>query len=95
MVGSTTVYIGYDSPYPEAYQACAHSIRRNSNIQIKPLILHDLKYLIPTKKDGTTEFTYTRFLVPYLNNYSDYAIFCDSDFIFLNNDIVFLSIISL
>ena len=85
MVGSTTVYIGYDSPYPEAYQACANSIRRNSNIEIKPLILQDLRHLIPSKKDGTTEFTYTRFLVPYLNNYSDYAIFCDSDFIFLNN----------
>ena len=85
MVGSTTVYIGYDSPYPEAYQACANSIRRNSNIEIKPLILQDLKYLLPSKNDGTTEFTYTRFLVPHLNNYSDYAIFCDSDFIFLNN----------
>lgn len=85
MVASTTVYIGYDSSHPEAYQACFNSIRKQSNITIKPLRLSKLKHLIPSKIDGSTEFTYTRFLVPYLNSFSDYAIFCDCDFIFLDN----------
>jgi lipopolysaccharide biosynthesis glycosyltransferase len=31
--------------------------------------------------DGATEFTYTRFFVPYLNNYKGYALFVDSDFL--------------
>ena len=30
---------------------------------------------------AATEFTYTRFLSPYLNNYKGIAIFCDSDFL--------------
>ena len=33
----------------------------------------------------STEFTFSRFLVPYLQNYRGWAIFCDSDFIFLND----------
>lgn len=31
---------------------------------------------------ASTEFSLTRFLVPYLNNYSGYAVFCDSDMVF-------------
>ena len=30
---------------------------------------------------ASTEFTYSRFLVPYLNDYKGIAIFCDSDFL--------------
>ena len=30
---------------------------------------------------ASTEFTYSRFLVPYLNDYKGVAIFCDSDFL--------------
>ena len=30
-------------------------------------------------KLGSTEFTFTRFLVPLLNNYKGWALFCDSD----------------
>ena len=37
------------------------------------------------QKDGSTEFTYTRFLVPYLNDYRGVAIFVDNDFIFNSN----------
>ncbi len=81
-----TIYIGYDSPHPEGYIACKNSITYHSGeIKIKPLILSDLSYLIPDKTDGSTEFTYTRFLVPYLNNFTGVAIFCDSDFIFLDS----------
>jgi len=30
---------------------------------------------------ASTEFTYSRFLTPYLNNYKGIAVFCDSDFL--------------
>ena len=30
---------------------------------------------------ASTQFTYTRFLVPYLCNYTGYAVFCDNDFV--------------
>ena len=34
---------------------------------------------------ASTEFTYTRFLVPALTNFNGWAIFCDCDFIFFRD----------
>ena len=34
---------------------------------------------------ASTQFTYSRFLVPHLMNYKGWAVFCDCDFIFLND----------
>ena len=34
-------------------------------------------------KLSSTEFTFSRFLVPYLQEYNGWALFCDSDFIFV------------
>jgi len=82
------IYIGFDSSnYGQelAYNVCKKSIfKYNNKVNIIPLIKKDLeekKIFNRKNDDGSTEFTYTRFLVPYLNNYQDYAIFCDSDFL--------------
>lgn len=90
-MNNINVYIGYDSQnYGQrlAYEICKRSILKNhiSNIKINifPLIKKDLEnkgIFYRNDNTGSTEFTYTRFLVPFLNNYSDYAIFCDSDFL--------------
>ena len=56
----------------------------NCKINIIKLVKSDLidkDIFKRTDNDGSTEFTYTRFFVPYLNNYSGYAIFVDSDFL--------------
>lgn len=83
-----TVYIGYDSSnYGQkiAYDVCERSIRKfNKNIKIikidrQELIENNLFYR--NDDTGSTEFTYTRFLVPYLNKYNNWALFCDSDFV--------------
>ena len=42
-------------------------------------------YTRPIDPLASTQFTYTRFLVPLLNNYDGWAVFCDCDFIFLND----------
>ena len=34
---------------------------------------------------ASTQFTYSRFLVPKLMNYQGWAVFCDCDFIFLGD----------
>lgn len=89
------IYIGFDSTnYGQqlAYDVCERSIRRNSNynINIIKLVkkeLIDKKLFWRKDNTGVTEFTYTRFLVPYLNNYEDWAVFCDSDFLW-NCDIL-------
>lgn len=78
------IYIGYDSKQPEAYEVCKESILRyNRSHVIKPLIRSELEeqgvYWRPFQNEST-EFAFTRFLVPYLSDYQGYALFCDSDF---------------
>ena len=82
------IYIGFDSSnYGQeiAYEVCKRSLLNyNSNLKIHKLFKKELEEKGIFKRDdnsGTTEFTYTRFLVPYLNNYKGYALFCDSDFL--------------
>lgn len=87
------IYIGYDSSnYGQqiAFEVCKRSLLRfNKNANIIKLDKKELKnkkiYLRENDDDGSTEFTYTRFLVPFLNNYEGYAIFCDSDFLWRCN----------
>ncbi|MBC8416861.1 glycosyltransferase [bacterium] len=88
-----TVYIGYDTTNLGQHMArtvCERSIRKyNADIEIKTLELKDLinsgVYTRPHDDRQSTEFTYTRFLVPYLNDYNGFAIFCDSDFLWQRN----------
>ena len=83
------VYIGYDSREDLAYQVCSHSIKSKSNsANIFPLKLSELRkkgiYTRGEDKLGSTEFTFSRFLVPVLNDYRGWALFCDCDILFLN-----------
>ena len=83
------VYIGYDSREDLAYQVCSHSIKSKSNsTSIFPLKLSELRkkgiYTRGEDKLGSTEFTFSRFLVPVLNDYQGWALFCDCDILFLN-----------
>ena len=83
------IYIGYDSREDLAYQVCSHSIKsKSNNAKVYPLRLNDLKdkglYTRGEDNLGSTEFTFSRFLVPNLNEYNGWALFCDCDILFLN-----------
>jgi len=85
------VYIGYDSREDIAYQVCKHSIlRRNKDVDVRPLKQKELReqgyYDRPIDKLASTEFTFTRFLIPELNNFNGWALFMDCDMI-LQTDI--------
>lgn len=73
------VFIGYDPRQPLAYNVLQHSIIRHASepVRITPLILKQL----PIKRRGLTEFTFTRFLVPYLCGYAFQAVFMDADIV--------------
>lgn len=80
------VYVGYDSREDIAYQVCRHSIiRREPGAIVNPLKQKDLRasglYTREVDKLSSTEFTFTRFFVPYLQNYQGWAVFCDCDFL--------------
>lgn len=83
------IFIGYDSKVKIAYHVLAESILRNSStpVTISPINLNNLKNIYTRKQDplASTEFSFSRFLVPYLMNYNGWAIFMDSDMVMLSD----------
>jgi len=83
------IFIGFDSTnfgQELAYEVCRRSIEKYNLSKIKIIKLEKKKLIQQglfkrEDNDGATEFTYTRFLVPYLSNYEGYSLFCDSDFL--------------
>lgn len=77
------VFIGYDPRQPVAFHVAAHSVmsRASAPVAITPLVLSTL----PIKRRGLTEFTYSRFLVPWLCDYEGTAVFMDSDMLCRQN----------
>jgi len=90
-INNLNFFIGYDSKEDIAYRVCKNSLLRKSSINLKiiSLKIDELiaKNFYHRAKDplASTEFTYTRFLIPALMNYKGWAIFCDCDFIFLED----------
>jgi lipopolysaccharide biosynthesis glycosyltransferase len=83
------IFIGYDNKVKIAYHVLAESILRNSStpVTISPINLNNLKNIYTRKQDSlaSTEFSFSRFLVPYLMNYNGWAIFMDSDMVMLSD----------
>jgi len=85
------IFIGYDPREDIAYQVCKFSIlQRTPNAFIQPLVKKELEetnwYTRPIDKLASTEFTFTRFLVPALMNHNGWALFIDCDML-LQSDI--------
>ena len=85
------VFVGYDTREDMAYQVCKHSIlARNKDVDVRPLKQQELRdtgwYNRPIDKLASTEFTFTRFLIPELANFKGWAVFMDCDMI-LTTDI--------
>ena len=84
-----TIYIGYDSREAIVYDVCKFSIERRASkpVNIQPIDVAKLRRrgLYWKDKDplSSTEFTYSRYLAPYLNNFVGCAMFVDCDFLFL------------
>jgi len=85
------VMIGYDAREDAAYKACVNSLHKNSSctIDITPLKQDKLtqQQIYKRLPDplSSTEFTFTRFLTPFLCEYKGWAVFCDCDFIFIDD----------
>lgn len=77
------VFIGMDQRQPLAYTVLQSSIIRRSTVpvQVTPLLIHQL----PVTRTGLTNFTFSRFAVPYLCDYEGHAIFMDADMVCLTD----------
>lgn len=84
-------YVGYDSHEDIAFQVAKYSMRKHSSVplDIFPLDRRALQqrgiYRRQLDPKQSTEFTYCRFFVPYLNNYTGWALFADDDFLWLGD----------
>lgn len=87
------IFMGYDARETIAYHVCAQSIMEHSQvpISITPLKLNHLTTILDRPRESTqlTDFTYTRFLVPYLCGFEGWALFIDGDML-LREDIAHL-----
>jgi len=84
------VFIGYDEREDVAAQVCKFSIERrltpNDKVNIQFLKTSEIKeYNRVVSEPQSTDFTFSRFWVPYLSNYTGYSVFCDCDFLFLDD----------
>lgn len=77
------LYIGYDKAETVAYHVLCHSILRRATapISITPLVRDHFRAFY-TRERGpldSTDFSTTRFLVPYLSGYQGWSVFMDCD----------------
>jgi lipopolysaccharide biosynthesis glycosyltransferase len=83
------IFCGYDPREAVGYHCCSESIIKNSSlpVSITPLYLPQLQRYAESHTDGSNQFIYSRFLVPWLCNYEGWAIWLDGDMI-VKDDIV-------
>lgn len=79
------IFIGYDPSEAASYSVLAHSLTRLSTqpLTICPINLGNLPFYQEQHTDGSTQFSYSRFLVPYLMGYAGWAIYMDCDMLAL------------
>jgi len=82
------IFIGWDSREPEAAEVCKYSILKHATVPVEIYFLKQAElraqeiYTRELDPQSSTEFTFTRFLVPYLCDYQGNAVFVDCDFLF-------------
>jgi len=83
------VFIGYDSKEKVAFSVLAYSILRNSTkpVTITPVYLPNIKddFVRERNNLSSTEFSFSRFMVPHLMNYKGWAVFMDCDQLMLGD----------
>ena len=84
------VFVGYTSYQDIVYQVAKHSIERHSRgVKCYPIVqqaLRDLGIYYRSKDlNGSTEFSITRFLTPWLAGYRGWVLFCDNDILCLED----------
>ena len=83
------VFIGYDSKEKVAFNTLAYSILRNSTkpVSITPIYLPNLRddFVRERNNLSSTEFSFSRFMVPHLMNYKGWGVFMDCDQLMLGD----------
>lgn len=73
------IYVGFDQREAAVFHVFNQSVIEHAQrpISIHPLSTKSLRF--DGQRDGTNAFIFSRYLVPYLQDYQGWAIFCDGD----------------
>ena len=77
------IFIGYDNKEKVAFNVLSYSILKNSTkpVAITPIYLNNIKddFIRERNQLSSTEFSFSRFIIPHLMNYQGWALFMDCD----------------
>ena len=81
------IVVGFDQRESIAYHTFTQSVIENSTVPVRflPLSISSLSNYKEVHKDGSNEFIYSRFLVPYMMNFKGWAIYADGDMVCLED----------
>jgi hypothetical protein len=83
------VYIGFDPREAVAFSVLAHSIhvRATQPVSTVPLMLSQLQGILTRERHPlqSTDFSFSRFLTPYLSGYAGWSVFMDCDMLMLDD----------
>lgn len=87
MSDKLNIVVGFDQREAVAYHVFCQSVIQRSTrpVQFLPLAENTLNEYKETHTDGSNKFIYSRFLTPYLMNYTGWAIFADGDMVCLSD----------
>jgi len=81
--GLIRIFIGFDPREAVAYSVLAHSIQARASVPvaIAPLALSQLGHVLTRERHAlqSTDFSFSRFLTPYLSGYAGWSLFMDCD----------------
>ena len=77
------IFIGYDSKEKAAFSTLTYSILQSGTkpVAITPIALNNIKddFVRERNSLSSTEFSFSRFIIPHLMNYQGWAVFMDCD----------------
>ena len=96
MADVARIFIGYDDNETVAFHVLSHSILRNSSIPvtITPIVKRHMAGFYGRERSNieSTDFSFTRFLTPYLCGYEGWAAFMDCDMLMVGDVAEFWSL---
>lgn len=76
------LYVGYDPREAAVYHTFCQSVIENASGPVRFIPLHQpLISNFDGQRDGTNAFIFSRYLIPYLQNFVGYSLFADGDMI--------------
>jgi hypothetical protein len=83
------VFIGYDPREAVAFSvlSCSIQARASEPVVIAPLMLSQLKAVLTRERHPlqSSDFSFSRFLTPYLSDYAGWSVFMDCDMLMLDD----------